>query len=147
MQSGSQIGPRRLGRSVVALLAGFAVGIVLSLGTDVGLHKAGLAPALSEVWPNQLLLLATAYRTVYSIIASYVVARLAPNRPMGHALVGGAVGFLISILGAVAAWNRNLGPHWYPVALAAIALPTAWIGGKLRLMQLQTQAAAAPEMS
>jgi len=143
VQSGSQIGPRRLGRSVVALLAGFVVGIVLSLGTDVALHKAGLAPPLSEVWSNQLLLLATAYRTVYSIVASYVVARLAPNRPMGHALVGGAIGFFVGILGAAAAWNRNLGPHWYPVALAVIALPSAWIGGKLRLMQLQTETTAA----
>ena len=100
VQSGSQLGPRRLGRSVAALLAGFVVGIVLSLGTDVALHKAGLAPPLSEVWSNQLLLLATAYRTVYSIVASYVVARLAPNRPMGHALVGGAIGFFVGILGA-----------------------------------------------
>jgi hypothetical protein len=90
-----------------------------------------------------LLLFATAYRTVYSVTASYVVARLAPNRAMGHALVGGAVGFVLSTLGAVAAWNSNLGPHWYPVALAVIALPTAWIGGKMRLIQLQTQTAPA----
>ena len=142
-QSDSQIRPRRLGRSIVALFAGFAVGVVLSVGTDVGLHKLGLAPALNQVWSNHLLLFATAYRTVYSVTASYVVARLAPNRPMGHALVGGAVGFVLSTLGAVAAWNSNLGPHWYPVALAVIALPTAWIGGKMRLIQLQTQTAPA----
>ena len=142
-QSDSEVRPRSLGRSVVALFAGFVVGIVLSLGTDFGLHAVGLAPALNKVWSSQLLLLATAYRTVYSVIASYVVARLAPNRPMGHALVGGAVGFAVSVLGAVAAWNSNLGPHWYPVTLAAIALPTAWIGGKLRLMQLQTETVAA----
>ena len=142
-QSDSQIRPRRLGRSIVALFAGFVVGVVLSVGTDIGLHKLGLAPVLNQVWSNHLLLFATAYRTVYSVIASYVVARLAPNRPMGHALVGGAVGFVLSTLGAVAAWNSNLGPHWYPVALAAIALPTAWIGGKMRLIQLQTQTAPA----
>lgn len=142
-QSDSQSRPRGLGRSIVALFAGFAVGVVLSVGTDVGLHKLGLAPALNQVWSNHLLLFATAYRTVYSVTASYVVARLAPNRPMGHALVGGAVGFVLSTLGAVAAWNSNLGPHWYPVALAVIALPTAWIGGKMRLIQLQTQTAPA----
>jgi len=140
--------PHRLGRSVLALLAGIVLGVVLSLGTDIGLHKAGVAPPLSEVWSNQLLLLATAYRTIYSVIGSYVVARLAPNRPMGHALIGGAVGFALSVLGAAAAWNSNLGPHWYPVALAVIAVPTAWIGGKLRLMQLQKgDRAAAAEMS
>lgn len=136
-QSGSQVHPRRFGRSVLALLAGFVVAIVLSIGTDFGLQVLGLAPRLGNPWPNQLLLLATLYRSVYGVISSYVVARLAPNRPMGHALVGGAVGVVVSILGAVAAWNSNLGPHWYPIALVVLAMPTAWIGGKLRLMQLQ----------
>jgi hypothetical protein len=125
---------RRRGRSLLALLAGFAVGIILSLGTDLSLHAAGFVPALSQRWSNQLLLVATAYRAVYSTIASYVVAWLAPNRPMGHALVGGAVGLVMSTLGAVAAWNRALGSHWYPVALVLIAMPAAWIGGRLRLL-------------
>lgn len=142
-QTDTQALPRRLGRSVLALLAGFAVGIILSLGTDLGLHAVGVAPALSERWPSQLLLLATVYRAVYSVIASYVVARLAPYRPMGHALVGGAVGFGLSVLGAAATWNRNLGPHWYSIALLVIALPSAWIGGALRLRQLQAETTAA----
>jgi len=81
--------------------------------------------------------LATTYRIVYAILGSYVIARLAPNRPMQHALLGGAIGLLVSIIGAVATWNRDLGPHWYPVALAVTALPCAWLGGKLRLMQLR----------
>jgi hypothetical protein len=42
----------------------------------------------------------------------------------------------LSALGAVVTWNRALGPHWYPLALVVTALPTAWLGGKLRLMQL-----------
>lgn len=136
-QSVSQSNQRRLGRSILALLAGFVVAIVLSIGTDFALQALGLAPRLGSPWSNQLLFLATFYRSIYGVISSYVVARLAPNRPMGHALVGGAVGVVVSILGAVAAWNSNLGPHWYPVALVILAMPTAWIGGKLRVMQLQ----------
>lgn len=132
--SESGVRPRQLGRSILALLAGIVLGIILSLGTDLGLHAIGLAPALSERWSNQLLFLATAYRTIYSVIGSYVVAWLAPNRPMGHALVAGASGLLASTLGAVAAWNSTTGQHWYPVALALIAMPTAWIGGRLRLL-------------
>src|SRR5438270_8900838 len=127
-QAKSHIPPRRLGRSIVALLAGIVAGIVLSVGTDLALHAIGVAPAQNERWPNQLLSLATAYRSTYSVIAGYIIARLAPNRPMGHALVAGALGMVVSTLGAAAAWSSTIGQHWYPVALALTALPTAWIG-------------------
>ena len=101
-----------------------------------------MAPSLSERWPNHLLVLATTYRSTYGVIAAYVIARLAPNRPMGHALIAGALGLVVSILGAAAAWNSTFGQHWYPVALALTTLPTAWIGGKLRLLRMQTETRA-----
>jgi hypothetical protein len=142
-QTKSQILSRRPGRSILALLAGIVVGIVLSVGTDLGLHAIGVVPAQSELWPNQLLVLATAYRSIYGVIAAYVIARLAPNRPMGHALVAGALGLVVSTLGAVAAWGSTIGQHWYPVTLALTTLPTAWVGAKLRLMQLQIETRSA----
>ena len=86
---------------------------------------------------DALFALATAYRTLYAIVGGYVTARFAPDRPMGHALVGGFIGVALSTLGAVLTWNRALGPHWYPLALMVTALPTAWVGGKLRTMQLR----------
>jgi hypothetical protein len=128
--------PRRIGRSIGALFAGFVAVVVLSLGTDMALHAAGIFPALGQRMSDALFVLATAYRTVYGVVGSYVTARLAPNRPMGHALVGGLIGVALSTLGAVVTWNRALGPHWYPLALIATAMPTAWLGGKLRVMQL-----------
>jgi hypothetical protein len=84
------------------------------------------------------LLLATIYRTIYGVFGSYIAARLAPDRPMLHAMILGVLGFAVSILGAVATWNGGpaFGPHWYPVALVVLALPTAWVGGKIRLAQL-----------
>jgi hypothetical protein len=126
---------RRIGRSILALFVGFVVNVTLTLATDVGLHFAGVMPALGQPASDHVLLLATFYRTVYAVITSYVVARLAPNRPMGHALVGGAIGLLLSTVGAVTTWNSGLGPHWYPVALIVIAMPTAWLGGKLYLIR------------
>jgi hypothetical protein len=134
---------RRIGRSILALLAGILVGIVFSMGTDFGLHAIGLAPSLKERWPNHLLVLATLYRSIYGILGSYVIARLAPNRPMGHSLLAGALGLVLSSLGAAAAWSTTVGQHWYPVVLALTSLPTAWIGAKLWLMQLRSQTAAA----
>jgi hypothetical protein len=108
------------------------------MGTDFGLHAIGLTPSPKERWPSSLLVLATVYRSIYGILASYVIARLAPNRPMGHSLVAGALGLVASSLGAIAAWSTTPGQHWYPIALAVTALPTAWIGAKLWLMQLHS---------
>ena len=130
-----RVSPKRMLRSIGALFAGFVVNVALSLGTDLGLHAIGIMPALGRPGTNTQLLLATAYRSLYAVISSYVVARLAPNRPMQHALLGGAIGMAIGALGAVATWNRGMGPHWYPLALIVTALPTAWLGGKIWLLQ------------
>jgi len=130
--------PRQVGRSAVALLAGFAVGVAITLATDFVLHFLGVFPPLGQPTGSKPLVLATIYRILYQVLASYITARLAPYGPMGHALVGGAIGLAICILGAVVTWNKGpaFGPHWYPVALIVLAMPTAWLGGKLRTMQI-----------
>jgi hypothetical protein len=142
----SEKGPgRHIGRSIVAVLAGMIAGIALSLGTDVLLHAIHVFPPWGApmVGYEATLLLATIYRTLYGVAGSYIAARLAPGRPMLHAMVLGVLGFAVSILGAVATWNGGpaFGPHWYPVALVVLALPTAWVGGKIRLAQLRTTSA------
>ncbi len=135
--------PRRIGRSIGAILAGVVVGIVLSLGTDIVLHVIGVFPpwGQSMVGFDGPLLLATVYRAIYGVAASYVIARLAPDRPMAHALVGGALGLAAGILGAILTWNKGpaFGPHWYPIALIVLAMPQAWVGGQLRVMQLRVR--------
>lgn len=135
------LSPRRIGRSIGAVLAGFVAVVILSLGTDVLMHAIGLFPQLGEPMADKLLLLATAYRILYGVAGSYITARLAPNRPMGHALVGGLIGLILSSAGAVATWNQEaaLRHHWYPLALIATAMPTAWAGGKLRVRQLRAR--------
>jgi uncharacterized membrane protein len=125
--------PSAMGQSIVAVLAGILVTVVLSIGTDAVMHAAGIFPKLGQSMSDPLFLLATVYRTVFSVVGAYITARLAPNRPMQHALVLGAVGVVLGTVGAVATWNRvpPLGPHWYPVALVALSLPQCWLGGKL----------------
>jgi hypothetical protein len=125
--------PRRLGQSAWAIFAGFLFVVILSLVTDVLLHKFGVFPPLGEYTPDKPMLLATAYRVIFGIIGSYITARLAPHSPMLHALIGGCIGIVLATLGAAATWNRNLGPHWYPVALIVLALPQSWLGAKLYL--------------
>jgi len=123
-------------RSILAVLAGFVVAAVTSVGTDAGMHKSGFAPALTEHWPDKLLAIATIYRAIYGVLSSWVTARLAPKSPMGHALIGGAVGTALGIAGVVVNLVKHLGSDWYPIALVLLTMPTAWLGGKLRMMQL-----------
>ena len=125
-------------RSIGAIAAGAIVNVALSLITDLLLEKMGVLPEVGHPAGSGPLLLATVYRTVYGVLGAYIAARLAPSRPMLHALVLGFIGFALSTLGAVLTWNHTdqFGPHWYPVALVALALPTAWLGGKLYERQL-----------
>ena len=133
--------PRRLGRSVWALLAGFLFVVILSLVTDALFHKLGVFPPVGEYTPDKPLLLATAYRVIFGIIGSYITARLAPHSPMRHALIGGCIGIVLGTLGAAVTWNRNLGPHWYSVALIVFALPQSWLGAKFYLRSSSSQEA------
>ena len=136
--------PRRIGRSIGAVLTGMFVGILLTLATDVVCHAIGVFPPWGQSMAGyeKSLMLATIYRTVYGVAGSYIAARLAPDRPMLHAMILGVLGLLVTIGGTVVTWNKGpaFGPHWYPVALIVLALPTAWAGGQLRVRQLRTPA-------
>lgn len=133
--------PRRVGRSIWALLAGFLLVLVLTLISDLFLYRAAGVTGPGQPMPQRFLTIAFAYRTVYAILGSYLTARLAPYRPMAHALIGGLVGLLLGAAGALATWNKPFtqGAHWYPLALVLVALPAAWIGG--RIFVSQTKAA------
>jgi hypothetical protein len=105
---------------------------VLSLGTDQLFHMLRVYPPWGQpMYEPALNLLALAYRCGYTVVGMYLTARLAPHAPMRHALAGGTIGTAIGALGAVATIPMNLGPAWYPIALAATALPCAWLGGAL----------------
>jgi hypothetical protein len=123
------------GRSIVAVVAGFFVTALLSLGTDVVMHATGVFPPWLEPMAGELFVLATAYRIVFTVIGGYVTAALAPAQPMRHVMVLGAIGTIVAAIGAAATWNAGpaLGPKWYPVLLVVTALPCVWQGGILRL--------------
>jgi uncharacterized membrane protein len=119
-------------RSAGALFLGFVAVVALSLGTDQLLHMLGVYPPWNvRMRDPGLNLLALAYRSVYAVLGSYLAARFAPNRPMFHALLLGAIGVVFGILGVVAAFSADLGPRWYPILLVATTLPCAWLGGAL----------------
>jgi hypothetical protein len=120
-------------RSVGAVAAGFVAVAIVSTLVDVVLHATGVYPPWGVPIGDGLSALATAYRIAITIAGGYLTARLAPNRPLAHALALGIIGIVAATAGAAATWNVEppLGPHWYPIALVVTALPCTWIGGRL----------------
>jgi hypothetical protein len=138
IQIHSSSSPRRpVLRSVGAVLGSFVVIAVLSSAVDALMHAARVFPPYGEAMTDRMFLLATAYRALISIFGCWLAARLAFDRPMRHALSLGGLGVVVSLLGAVATWNAGpaFGPHWYPLLLVAIAMPCAWLGGRLHRQQ------------
>jgi hypothetical protein len=124
-------------RSIGAVLAGLLTIFILSLGTDQVFHSLGVYPPWgAPMRDTGLLILAFSYRLIYDVFGCYLTARLAPRAPMLHALILGGIGTVLATLGAIEMWN--LSPPWYPVLLAASALPSAWLGGVLHRLTRQT---------
>ncbi len=120
-------------KNIWAVFAGFLTVVLLSVGTDFVLETLGLFPPQSEpaAYTAGMLMVALIYRCVYTVAGGYVTARLAPDRPMHHAVTLGFVGIVAGTIGVVMSWN--LTPHhWYPIALVVTAMPCTWLGGKLK---------------
>src|ERR1700731_579323 len=100
---------------------------MLSVGTDALMHATGIFPAGTEPMNDARFALATIYRTIYGVVGAYITARLAPDRPMMHALALGAFGVVASTAGAAEMWSKlpALGPKRYPLLLIALVLPPA----------------------
>jgi hypothetical protein len=128
-------------RSIGAVFAGLILIVVASTAVDMVMHGTDVFPAPGKPMPNGLWLLATGYRIVISVAGCYLAARLAPRRPMLHAMVLGWIGVAISTLGTVLTWDKGpgFGPKWYPIGLIIVALPCAWLGGRLALSRASTQ--------
>ena len=121
--------PRRTLRQIGAVLAGLLAIFAITTVTDIAVHATGIFPPWGQPMSSALFLVALAYRIVYGVLGCYIAARLAPDRPMRHAVALGVVGVVLSTAGAVAMWEA--GPAWYSLAVIGIALPCAWVGGKL----------------
>ena len=123
-------------KSIWAVVAGVLVIIVVTTLVDIVLHATGVFPPMDQPINDALALLATSYRIVISVGGAWLTARLAPDKPMKHAIILGYVGIVLGLVGVVATWNLGLGPMWYPILLTVLAIPQCWVGGKINEMQL-----------
>lgn len=120
-------------RHLWAIGAGLLVVIVGTTLVDMLLHAVGVYPPMGAALDDRRSAIALAYRIPITIGAAYLTAAKAPSEPMKHALVLGVIGTVLGALGVAATWGKGLGPAWYPIALAALAIPQCWVGGKLYL--------------
>jgi len=125
-------------KSIWAVVAGVLVIIVVTTVVDWVLHATDVLPPLDQPIDDALALLATSYRVVISVGGAWLTARLAPDQPMKHAVILGSVGAVLGLVGVVATWNLGLGPRWYPISVAVLAIPQCWVGGKIYEMSCVT---------
>ena len=119
-------------KGIGAILAGIVFIVVTHMLTDMVLEKLGIfTPPEQGFHTTWMVVTATLYRTIYTTAGGYVTAALAPNPKMRYVIILGIFGTVTATLAAVVTIPMRLGPAWYPIALALLAFPSVWLGGKL----------------
>lgn len=120
-------------KGIGAIFAGMIFIVVSHTGTDFVLERFGVFPPPEQGFHvTWMVVTATIYRTIYTVVGGYITAALAPDPPMRYVIILGLIGLTLGTLAAIATIPMKLGPAWYPIALAVLALPSVWLGGKLR---------------
>lgn len=122
-------------KGIWAVVAGVLFTIVVTTLVDILLHLVHVFPPMGQPLDDRLSAIALSYRIPITIAGAYLTAKLAPANPMKHAMILGVVGTALGGLGVVATLGKNMGPAWYPVSLAVLAIPLCWIGGLLYVRQ------------
>ncbi len=118
-------------RSVGAVAVGFLFIAVLSFGTDILLRVTfpDDIDVPGEIVSLRVLAISLTSAAVYATVGCYLTARLAPSRPMRHALLLGVLVLVFTVVNADFLWM--LAADWYRLASLVIVMPCAWIGGWL----------------
>jgi hypothetical protein len=130
-----------MARSVWAVLAGFLfIGALAAGTTKIVMSMSPQAFDASGGTSNlALLLVMLLYSSVYGMVGCYIAARLAPSKPMIHAMILGVLGVIVTGIQTAATWGHF--PAWFSVIGVASVLPLAWLGGRLR----ENEIAGAPQ--
>src|SRR5262245_4418712 len=98
-------------KNFLAVIAGLAFVIVLSLGLDAVMHGSGVFPEDPTGMTTGDWVLALSYRLLIAIGGGWITARLAQTRPLLLAVVLGIIGTVVGLAGLAAAWmmRPNLG--------------------------------------
>lgn len=82
-------------KGIGAVLAGLIFIIVSHSATDSVLESLGIfTPPEAGFHTTWMVLTATAYRSVFSVVGGYITAALAPDKPMRYAVILGIIGLV-----------------------------------------------------
>ena len=118
-------------RSVLAVVGGFLLIGALAFGTGKVVQAAWPAQhdAAGTPTTTPMMILQLLYVGVYATLGCWLAARLAPSRPMLHALALGVLGLALNIPSAIVL--RDSAPAWYLAAGILTTMLWAWIGGRI----------------
>ncbi len=120
---------RNIFKSIGAVIAGFIIGSIITVAADYGMSSAGIMDMNDfKQNPTWVVVIVTAYRFAFGIIACFFTAKFAPSNPLTHSMALGVIGTILSVAGAFVMWDQAVA--WYNIANILMALPSAWLGGK-----------------
>ena len=116
-------------RSILAIVVGFVLIGVLSFGMGVVVRNwMPEAFSTGQVDDPMILSLTLGYIFIFIIMGCYLTGRLAPQKPMTHALILGVLELILIIVGTMSHWD--MAPTWYHAAALLMVMPAAWLGGR-----------------
>ena len=112
-------------RSAAAVLGGL---LVFSIASVVYFQISGNPP---ERWPGaRAAAIAIVYGAVFAFIAGYLAARLAPRKPIAHAVAFALL--LLTVAAASYAIQAEGASMWSLIATLVVSVPAAIAGGLVR---------------
>jgi hypothetical protein len=139
-------------RSVLAVVTGFVVTAVASVGTD-GVLMLVLPRSITEAQPPPPGLLAgiLCYCFAYAVLGAYVTAVIARRAEVRHALVLGGIALAIGIASTLPVFLGKSSeppmPAWFLVLTLAQVLPATALGGGLRALQRRRNSASLKQLA
>ena len=133
-----------MARSILAVVTGFVLtGLLIGATTFfVVSSNPGAFDARNAPTTLGMLLVMHAYVAVYATLGCWVAARMAPSRPMRHAMIVGVLGVIVNAANP-SIWSTY--PLWSNVVSIGSPLLLAWLAGTIRERQLAS--AGAPTMA
>lgn len=128
-------------RSIAAVVAGVLAIAFATKIVDAILYAMGVYAGTKL--DDHMALIASSHRFFFTIAGGWLTARLAPGKPMLHAVILGVVAAVLVLPGLFTTWNSDFAPRWYLLSLAVLAIPECWLGGKLFLRSRKTAASTA----
>lgn len=123
-------------RFILAVTAGLATSMALSVSTRFILYQCGLFPApFKPLLDTQLVIITLAYHSVYAVTGAFVTAHVARNRARKAVIFLGSKEAIMWLLGTVFLWKHA--PVWYTITKAVIGIPVALLGGYLHQRYLK----------